>query len=207
MHEGDRVLVRNMTPRGGTGKLRNHWEDSIHKVIRQVGKNMPIYEVIPEQGKGRGRRILHHNLLLPCDSLPLEIQLQPAKQKRKVTPQTSKAKEVIHQEDNESDDEDYGYYYMPMGEPLSVMQPVNTEREDVNDAEHQQQNIPQQQDAQDIGDMLGEEEILDQEEMHVQEEPVVEERMSAWSHGAMQPTVGWMTTEQPFDYQPAIPRY
>ena len=66
-----------------------------------------------------------------------------------------------------------------MGEPLPVMQPVNTEREDVNDAEHQQQNIPQQQDAQDIGDMLGEEEILDQEEMHVQEEPVVEERMSA----------------------------
>ena len=54
-----------------------------------------------------------------------------------------------------------------MGEPLPVMQPVNTEREDVNDAERQQQNIPQQQDAQDIGDMLVEEEILDQEEMHV----------------------------------------
>jgi transposase InsO family protein len=167
LHEGDRVLVRNMTPRGGTGKLRNHWEDSIHKVIRQVGKNMPIYEVIPEQGKGRGSRILHRNLLLPCDSLPLEIQLQPAKQKRKVTAQTSNDKEVIHQEDDESDDEDYGYYYRPMGEPLPVMQPVNTEREDVNDAECQQQNIPQQQDVQDIGDMLVEEEILDQEEMHV----------------------------------------
>jgi hypothetical protein len=37
LHEGDRVLIRNMTPRGGTGKPRNHWEDSIHKVIRQMG--------------------------------------------------------------------------------------------------------------------------------------------------------------------------
>ena len=82
-----------------------------------------------------------------------------------------------------------------MGEPLPVMQPVNTEREDVNDAERQQQNIPQQQDAQDIGDMLVEEEILDQEEMHVQEEPVVEERMSAWSHA----TDGWMD-----DYRAAL---
>lgn len=42
LHEGGHVLVRNMTPRGGTGKLCNHWEDCIHKVIRQLGKDMPI---------------------------------------------------------------------------------------------------------------------------------------------------------------------
>ena len=52
LQEGDRVLIRNMTPRGGTGKLRSHWEDCIHKVVRQVGKDMSIYEVMPEQGKG-----------------------------------------------------------------------------------------------------------------------------------------------------------
>lgn len=85
LHEGDRVLVRNLTPRGGTGKLRNHWEDCVHKVIRQVGKDMPIYEVISEQGKARGRRVLHRNLLLPCDHLPLEIQLKPAEAKRQIT--------------------------------------------------------------------------------------------------------------------------
>lgn len=30
------VLIRNMTPRGGTDKLRNHWEDNFHTVLRQV---------------------------------------------------------------------------------------------------------------------------------------------------------------------------
>lgn len=56
LEEGDHVLVRNMTLRGGTGKLRSHWEDSIYKVVRLVNKDLPIYEVVPEQGKGRDSR-------------------------------------------------------------------------------------------------------------------------------------------------------
>lgn len=43
---GDRILVRNLTPRGGTGKLRNHWEDSVHTVVRQIGGKGPVFEVI-----------------------------------------------------------------------------------------------------------------------------------------------------------------
>lgn len=78
---GDCVLLRNLTPRGGTGKLRNHWEDSVHVVLRQMGEGIPVYEVKPEQGKGRSR-VLHQNLLLLCDHLPLEIDLQ-TKPKRK----------------------------------------------------------------------------------------------------------------------------
>ena len=55
LNPGDRVLVRNLTPRGGTGKLRNHWEEAIHIVVRQVNEDLPVYEVGPEQGRGRSR--------------------------------------------------------------------------------------------------------------------------------------------------------
>lgn len=136
---------------------------------------MPIYEVLPEQGKGKGRgsRILHHNLLLPCDHLPLEIQLKPAKVKRQITAHTSRDREEQNQEadnDGSDDDDDYGYY-MPRDQPLPVVQPqVNTNREDADwkvtqpsqDAEPQQQDIPQLD--QNRGNILTEEDTSGQEE-------------------------------------------
>ena len=52
---GDRVLVRNMSECGGTGKLRSHWEDRIHVVVTRKGDDSPVYEVKPESGTRQGQ--------------------------------------------------------------------------------------------------------------------------------------------------------
>lgn len=92
LHPGDRVLVRNLTPRGGTGKLQNIWEDAIHTVVCRVGEESPVYEVKLEWG----------NLLLPCDFLPLELEPQPHPRTKK------KTKELFSSERHDSSSEDVG---------------------------------------------------------------------------------------------------
>ena len=72
---GDHVLVRNLSERGGPGKLRPHWEKTIHVVVRRLTDESPVYQVRPATSKGKVRN-LHRNLLLPCDYLPLETTQQ-----------------------------------------------------------------------------------------------------------------------------------
>jgi len=73
LEPGDRVLVRNLSERGGPGKLRAHWENRANVVRRKLG-NLPVYEVKLVNFDGRTRTI-HRNLLLPCNFLPVK---QPA---------------------------------------------------------------------------------------------------------------------------------
>lgn len=72
LESGDHVLVRNLTPRGGTGKLRSYWEDMVYVVKQRKGPESPAYVVEPLQGTGR-RHVLHRNLLLPCPYLVEEV--------------------------------------------------------------------------------------------------------------------------------------
>lgn len=60
-----------MSQRGGTGKLRSHWEEHV-PVVKSKSMETPVFEIIPENGEGKPRKV-HRNLLLKCDFLPLEI--------------------------------------------------------------------------------------------------------------------------------------
>lgn len=71
LHPGDRVLVRNLSKRAGPGKLRSHWEEKIYVVVTRKGTDSPVYTVKPE-ARGGPSRTLHRNMLLPCNSLPVD---------------------------------------------------------------------------------------------------------------------------------------
>ena len=80
LRPGDRVLVRNLTPRGGPGKSRSFWEDEVHVVLSRKGPNSPVYDVQSESKKKP--RTLHRNILLPCDYLSIELAVTAPRQRR-----------------------------------------------------------------------------------------------------------------------------
>lgn len=85
LKQGDRVLVRNLTPRGGPGKLRSYWENDVYVVVNRKGEG-PVYEVKREDGEG-SKRVLHRNILFPCEFLQPATQRSHAhtRQRRKRT--------------------------------------------------------------------------------------------------------------------------
>ena len=68
LHAGDRVLIRRMVDNKGQGKMKSYWEDDIWYINRKIGEGS-VYEVRhPKTGQ---LRILHRNMLLQCNSLPV----------------------------------------------------------------------------------------------------------------------------------------
>ena len=60
-------------------------------VISRKGEDSPVYEVKPETGPG-GAQILHRNLLLPCNHLPVQVASK--------TPHREKSRKETRRETN-----------------------------------------------------------------------------------------------------------
>lgn len=63
-------MVRNVTEKGGPGKICSYLEDNIYVTKRLKREDSPVFQLEPKNGKGR-TRILHRNILLLCDFLPV----------------------------------------------------------------------------------------------------------------------------------------
>ena len=63
------MLVRNLSEKRGTGKLRNHWKEKIHKIVPVIGDDSVTYKVVPENVMKSKDWIVHRNMLLNCDNL------------------------------------------------------------------------------------------------------------------------------------------
>ncbi len=118
LQPGERVLIRNLTPGGGPGKLCDYWEDTVHTVVRQMGSGMPIYEVRPTSVKELSR-VLHRNLLMSCDHLPFETQ--PERTKSDKNNRRERHQSALQPSESDEDSEgDYDLHY----EPLPVLAPA-----------------------------------------------------------------------------------
>ena len=62
--------VRNLSERGGPGKVGSYWEQDVYTVLKRQ-RGSPVYIVKKENGQGTGR-VLHRNLFLQCDFLPVD---------------------------------------------------------------------------------------------------------------------------------------
>ena len=69
---GDKVLVKKTSFQEGKHKLANRWEDQVYEVVMQLD-NLPVFEIVPEDGKGKRKR-MHRNNLLPIASVTESTQ-------------------------------------------------------------------------------------------------------------------------------------
>ena len=60
---GHQVLLRNLSQRGGPGKLCAHWENDVYVIRKQRSEDIPVYCIAPESGNGKERTV-HRNLLV-----------------------------------------------------------------------------------------------------------------------------------------------
>ena len=65
---GDQVLIRQMTDSKGHGKIKSFWNPEPYIVVKRLGDDgSSVYEL--QSLSGNKRKVLHRNLMLPCNDL------------------------------------------------------------------------------------------------------------------------------------------
>ena len=123
LEPGDRVLVRNLSPRGGPEKLRSFWEEEVYLVVSRKGPDSPVYEVRPESKTSKSRT-LHRNMLLPCDHLSPEPAKPKPRERKKQNPPVRN--HPIDDTCSSSDDDEF----LPVLHPLPTNVEVGERHED-----------------------------------------------------------------------------
>ena len=96
---GDDVLLRNHKEKGGTGKLKSHWEKTVYKVVDK-DENLPVFSIKPKNSMKPVKRV-HRNNLMGCNFLIPEMVPSVIKPRRKEAERPKYPVEV----DDSSDDE------------------------------------------------------------------------------------------------------
>ena len=98
---GDKVLLRNLTDRGGTGKLRSFFEDKIYTGVER-DENVPVFLI----ENGGDRKKVHYNLLFKCNDFQIPDDTSHSLSKPKLTKIQPKAKPNTNFELTDSEDDD-----------------------------------------------------------------------------------------------------
>ncbi len=177
---GDQVLVRNVREKGGTGKLRSHWEKQTFQVIEKK-TDLPVY-VIQNMSVKKDQRTVHRNLLMECNDLPENVFADESKkngadgkkevtQKKKVKPvkkkSNRKAERTVVEAEGEEETEDINlavYVHEDVAESVrggDVVEPpipvVDTEESDESDIVELNTDPLEQETAEYVAERSGDE--------------------------------------------------
>ena len=189
---GDKVLVSNKREQGGPGKIRARWEADVFEVIEVLGEGV-VYKVA-NLSKAKDERVLHRNLLLPCELIEEEHPVQSKKtsveKDTREKPFTKTARTSSQPESSSSDEDLDAVQELPwpirshnnLERPAqnSVTQTEDTielvQLENINEqmVSNEQQTQPIDQQAESVEQEIEQEALEEAEGENVEQEPAVQ---------------------------------